>query len=197
MPADTTIVASLDAEYRRYKALAEAALAQVSDDELSRTGPGDSNSIEMLVRHLAGNLRSRFTDFLTDDGEKPWRDRDAEFEPAGLARETLLAEWEEGWRVLFEALAALRDEDLSRSITVRRQTMRIDEALHRSLAHAAYHVGQIVFLAKAMRAGAWRTLSIPKGGSRAYNAAPGNESASAHAASLEGRRGGPSGPPET
>lgn len=190
-------MASLEAEYRRYKALAEAALAQVSDDELSRTGPGDSNSIEMLVRHLAGNLRSRFTDFRTSDGEKAWRDRDAEFEPGGLDRGALLAQWDDGWRVLFDAIAALHDDDLAASVTVRRQPLRVDEALHRSLAHAAYHVGQIVFLAKAMRAGSWQTLSIPKGGSPAYNEAPGHESASAHATRLKEGRGGPSGAPGT
>lgn len=182
-----SILSSLDAEYRRYKALAEAAIAQVSDDELARTGPGDSNSIEMLVRHLAGNLRSRFTDFRTSDGEKAWRDRDAEFEPGGLDREALLQEWEDAWRVLFDALAALQEGDLSGSVTVRRQPLRIDEALHRSLAHAAYHVGQIVYLAKAMRAGTWRTLSIPRGASRAYNEAPGNETAAAHTKRLQNK----------
>jgi hypothetical protein len=182
-----TILASLDAEYRRYKALAEAAMAQVSDDELARTGPGDSNSIEMLVRHVAGNLRSRFTDFRTSDGEKAWRDRDAEFEPAGLDRDGLLREWEEGWRALFEALGGLDDADLTALVTVRGQPLRIDEALHRSLAHAAYHVGQVVYLAKAMRAGSWRTLSIPKGGSRAYNEAPGHETAEAHTRRLQGK----------
>ena len=91
---------SIEAEYRRYKALAEAAIAQVTDDELSRTGPGDSNSIEMLIRHLAGNLRSRFTDFRTSDGEKTWRRRDEEFEPAPLDRQRLLAGWEEAWRLV-------------------------------------------------------------------------------------------------
>lgn len=180
-----TILASLDAEYRRYKALAEAALAQVSDDELARTGPGDSNSIEMLVRHLAGNLRSRFSDFRTSDGEKPWRDRDAEFEPGALDREALLRDWEEAWRVLFGAIAGLTDADLAAAVTVRGQPLRIDEALHRSLAHTAYHVGQIVYLAKAMRAGTWRTLSIPRGGSRAYNQAPGYEKAAAHTKRLQ------------
>ncbi len=179
------VLSSLDAEYRRYKALAEAAMAQVSDGEIARTGPGDSNSIEMLVRHLSGNLRSRFSDFRTSDGEKPWRDRDAEFEPGALDREALLREWEEAWRVLFDAIAALTDADLSASVTVRGQPLRIDEALHRSLAHTAYHVGQIVFLAKAMRGGTWRTLSIPRGGSRAYNQAPGNETAAAHASRLK------------
>lgn len=181
-----SVVSSLAAEYRRYKALAEAALAQVGDEELARTGPGDSNSIEMLVRHMAGNLRSRFTDFRTSDGEKPWRDRDAEFEPGALDRASLMKEWEEGWAVLFGALSTLTDADLSESVTVRRQPLRIDEALHRSLAHAAYHVGQIVYLAKAMRAADWQCLSIPRGASKAYNQAPTHETATAHAQRLEG-----------
>jgi hypothetical protein len=179
-----SVIASLDAEYRRYKALAEAAIAQVGDEELARTGPGDSNSIEMLVRHLAGNLRSRFSDFRTSDGEKPWRNRDEEFEPATLGRDQLLRRWEEAWAVLFDALAGLSDADLSATVTVRAQPLRVDEALHRSLAHAAYHVGQIVYVAKAMRADAWQNLSIPRGGSRAYNQAPTNETAASHTGKL-------------
>jgi hypothetical protein len=184
-----TILASLSAEYRRYKALAEAAIGQVTDDELTRTGPGESNSIEMLVRHLSGNLRSRFTDFRTSDGEKPWRHRDEEFERRSLDRRRLLADWEDAWEVLFTALTALSDGDLSASVTVRQQPIRIDEALHRSLAHTAYHVGQIVYLAKAMRAEGWQCLSIPRGGSRAYNQAPTNETATAHANKLVTRAG--------
>jgi hypothetical protein len=180
-----TVIASLDAEYRRYKALAEAAIQQVGDEELGQTGPGDSNSIEMIVRHVAGNLASRFTDFRTSDGEKPWRDRDQEFEPASLTRAQLMDQWDAAWRVLFEALGSLSDEDLAQAVTIRRQPVRIDEALHRSLAHTAYHVGQIVFLAKAMRAEGWRCLSIPRGGSKAYNAAGRPEHAAAHAAHLK------------
>jgi uncharacterized protein DUF1572 len=179
-----SVIASIEAEYKRYKALAEAAITQVGDEELMRTGPGESNSIEMLVRHLTGNLRSRFTDFRTSDGEKPWRHRDDEFEPASLGRARLLAEWDEAWQVLFSTLAELSDDDLSASITVRRQPLRIDEALHRSLAHAAYHVGQIVYLAKAMRAHGWHCLSIPRGASQAYNQAPTNETAVAHTSKL-------------
>jgi|SRR5688572_13377670 hypothetical protein len=182
-----SVIASIEAEYRRYKALAEAAIAQVGDEELTRTGPGDSNSIEMLVRHLTGNLRSRFTDFRTSDGEKPWRNRDEEFEPATLGRERLLEEWEAAWNVLFVALAALSDANLVESVTVRGQPLRIDEALHRSLAHAAYHVGQIVYLAKAMRAEAWHNLSIPRGGSQAYNRAPTHETAASHAGTLRAK----------
>jgi hypothetical protein len=179
-----SITSSIAAEYRRYKALAEAAIAQVTADELMRTGPGDSNSIEMLVRHLAGNLRSRFTDFRTSDGEKTWRRRDEEFEPGSLDRQRLLADWEEAWQTLFAALDAVSDADLSATVTVRRQPLRIDEALHRSLAHTAYHVGQIVYLAKAIRADGWQCLSIPRGASQAYNQAPTNETAAAHTNTL-------------
>ena len=179
-----SVVASIEAEYKRYKALAESAVAQVGDEELGRTGPGESNSIEMLLRHLTGNLRSRFTDFRTSDGEKAWRNRDEEFESATIGRERLLQEWDQAWNVLFEALAALSDTDLVESVTVRRQPLRIDEALLRSLAHVAYHVGQIVYVAKALRADAWHNLSIPRGASSAYNQSPTNETAALHTGRL-------------
>ena len=178
-----SVVRSIEGEYTRYKALADAAIAQVTDEELALASPGGGNSIEMMVRHVGGNLHARFTDFRTSDGEKPWRKRDDEFEPAALSRGELLEMWETGWRTLFEAIAGLRDEDLAGTVTIRRQPLRIDEALHRSLAHAAYHVGQIVFVAKAMRGDAWRCLSIPRGMSEAFNrkAASGMQTAGAHA----------------
>jgi hypothetical protein len=179
-----SVIASLDGEYRRYKALADAAIEQVGDEELAQTGPGGSNSIDMLVRHIAGNLRSRFTEFRTGDGEKPWRQRDDEFEPAALSRTELLKSWEAAWRALFDALADLTDADLAETVTIRRQPLRIDEALHRSLAHAAYHIGQIVYLAKAMRSDAWRCLSIPRGASSDYNHAPTLEKPSTHMVEL-------------
>ena len=177
-----SVVHSIEAEYKRYKALADAAIAQVTDDELA-AAPGGGNSIEMMVRHVAGNLQSRFTDFRTSDGEKPWRNRDEEFEPVALNRGELLAAWEAGWKALFGAVSTLSDRDLAETVTIRRQPLRIDEALHRSLAHAAYHVGQIVFLAKAMRGDGWRCLSIPRGMSEAFNrkAASGMQTAAAHA----------------
>ena len=163
-----SVISSLQDEYQRYKALAEAAIAQVGDEELSSAQDG-GNSIEMLVRHIAGNLASRFTDFRTSDGEKPWRRRDDEFESASLTRHELLQMWEAGWNVLFAEVDKLTDDDLAQTVMIRRQPLRIDEALHRSLAHTAYHVGQVVFMAKAMRGGAWRTLSIPRGKSEEYN----------------------------
>jgi hypothetical protein len=178
-----SIVQSIESEYKRYKALADAAIAQVTDEELVAAAPGGGNSIEMMVRHIAGNLQSRFTDFRTSDGEKPWRNRDEEFEAAALDRRALLEAWETGWKALFGAVSELGDGDLAETVTIRRQPLRIDEALHRSLAHAAYHVGQIVFLAKAMRGNAWRCLSIPRGMSEAFNrkAASGMQTAAAHA----------------
>jgi len=179
-----SVIASLQDEYRRYKALAEAAIAQVGDEELGHPAHDGGNSIEMLIRHVAGNLKSRFTDFRTSDGEKPWRHRDDEFESAGLSRTELLQVWEGGWSVLLGEVEKLSDGDLSATVIVRRQPLRIDEALHRSLAHTAYHVGQIVFMAKAMRGGGWHTLSIPKGKSEEYNQKAPRETAAAHAEKL-------------
>lgn len=182
-----SVIASIRDEFKRYKALADAAIAQVHDEELTRLGPGGGNSIDMLIRHLIGNLRSRFTDFRTSDGEKPWRRRDDEFEPASLPRTALMAEWAGAWDLLLAEVEKLSDADLSATVTVRGQPLRIDEALHRSLAHTAYHVGQIVYLAKDARADEWRTLSIPKGKSEEYNRNATRETAAAHAANLQKR----------
>jgi hypothetical protein len=180
-----SVVQSLQDEYKRYKALAEAAIAQVGDEELSNAAQEGGNSIEMLIRHVAGNLKSRFTDFRTSDGEKPWRKRDDEFEAMELSREQLLEQWEDGWSVLLDELARLTDADLSETVTVRQQPLKIDEALHRSLGHTAYHVGQIVFMAKALRGGAWHTLSIPRGKSEEYNRQATRETAAGHTAKLQ------------
>jgi uncharacterized damage-inducible protein DinB len=168
-------------EFTRYKALGEAAIAQLGDEELVATASDGGNSIVAIVWHLAGNLESRFTDFRTTDGEKPWRDRDDEFVLRTVTRSELLEKWERGWRALLGALGELSDADLLATVTIRRQQLRIDQALQRSLAHAAYHIGQIVFLAKQIRSGGWRCLSIPLGGSAAHNARGADESAKAHA----------------
>ena len=174
-------VQSIEAEYQRYKALGEAAIAQLSEEQLAVPAPGGGNSIAAIVWHVAGNLESRFTDFRTSDGEKPWRNRDEEFEARTVSHAELREKWERGWRALFDALDALTDADLHASVIIRRQPLRIDEALHRSLAHTTYHVGQIVFLAKQFRSEQWNCLSIPLGQSREYNQAPRNEKPSAHA----------------
>jgi len=179
------LIGSIDAEYGRYKALADAAIRQTRDEDLSKSW-GESNSIAVICWHVSGNLRSRFTDFLTSDGEKPWRQRDEEFEARAVSREELLAKWEQGWAALQEALAGLTDDHLSQTVTIRGQAIHVHEALHRSLAHTASHVGQIVYLAKALRGADWQTLSIPKGKSAAYNATAGPEHGSAQADHLRG-----------
>lgn len=167
------MIAEVTAEFRRYKALGEKALAQVAEADLSRPGPGGGNSLATLVWHISGNLRSRFTDFRTADGEKPWRRRDEEFVDRPVGREEVLAKWEPGWAVLFDALAGLTDDDLGATVTIRGEKMSIALALQRSVAHAAYHVGQIVYVAKSLRGDAWNTLSIPLGQSEAVNRAMG------------------------
>jgi uncharacterized damage-inducible protein DinB len=172
-------------EYTRYKALGEAAIAQLDDEELALTASEGGNSMITIVWHLAGNLESRFTDFRTSDGEKPWRDRDEEFMPRRVTKVELLEKWERGWSALLAAVGELADADLSQTVTIRRQPLRIDQALQRSLAHSAYHIGQIVFLAKQIRSGGWRCLSIPLGGSAAHNARGADESAKKHARILD------------
>jgi uncharacterized damage-inducible protein DinB len=172
-------------EFTRYKSLGEAAIAQLGDDELVMTASDGGNSIQTIVWHLAGNLESRFTDFRTSDGEKPWRDRDDEFVQRRVTKAALLEKWERGWSALLTAIGALSDEDLLQTVTIRRQQLRIDQALQRSLAHTAYHIGQIVFFAKQIRSGGWKCLSIPLGGSAAHNARGADESAKAHARVLD------------
>lgn len=152
-------------------------MAQVSDATLNRVPMEDGNSIAMIVRHVSGNLASRFTDFLTDDGEKPWREREQEFAPCELRRDEVEAIWRAGWSVLELQLAALTDADLARVVTIRQQPLTVHAALCRSLAHVAYHAGQIVLLARMSAQESWTSLSIPRGGTTAYNANPTREKA--------------------
>ena len=159
-------------EYRRYRLLGEKAMAQVDDGVLNRRATDEGNSIAMIVRHLGGNLASRFTDFLTDDGEKPWRERDAEFETQDYKRAEVQRWWARGWEALEATLATLGDADLARTVRVRGQPLTVHAALCRSLSHVSYHVGQIVLLARSSAGEAWQTLSIPKGQSAEYNRNP-------------------------
>jgi Protein of unknown function (DUF1572) len=150
-------------QFRKMKKLAEDALSQVNDDELLVTLDPESNSLAVIVKHVAGNLRSRFTDFLTSDGEKPDRNRDGEFEiPGRPSRESVMADWESGWTVLFETLDTLGEEDVLLEVTVRGEALTVIQALNRQMTHHSYHVGQIVFLAKHLRSAAWRNLSMPR-----------------------------------
>jgi hypothetical protein len=168
-------------EYGRYRAYAEGAMAQLSEADLNRVPVGDGNSIAMLVRHVSGNLKSRFTDFLTADGEKPWRDRDDEFAEGTWSREKISTEWREAFELLERELGGLQDSDLQRNIAIRGVELSVHEALCRSIAHCAMHVGQIVLLAKIAAGENWKTLSIPKGKSAEYNANPTMEKAAAYA----------------
>ena len=156
--------------YRNYKALGDGAMAQVSDTDLCTLLDPDANSIALIVKHVAGNLRSRFTDFLTRDGEKPDRNRDGEFEiNAPPLRAEILDWWESGWTIALAAIEALAPEDLDRTVHIRGEAFLVVEALNRSATHTAYHVGQIVLLAKHFAGPNWKSLSIPKGQSAAYS----------------------------
>ena len=155
--------------YRNFKALAEKALAQVGDDQLHTAIDPDSNSLAIIVKHVAGNLRSRFTDFLTADGEKPDRNRDTEFEmPERATRDQMMASWEAGWAAALGAIEALTPGDLDRTVHIRNEAFLVVEALNRSMTHTAMHVGQIVLLAKHLAGAKWKSLSIPKGQSAAF-----------------------------
>ena len=162
------IIESFRGEFLRYRVLAEAAIAQLDDADLSVVDSSGSNSIVVICWHIAGNLRSRFTDFLTADGEKPWRHRDEEFEERQVTKEALFQKWNAGWDVLVTTLDALTDEQVHATVTIRGQSMTVHEALSRSLAHLSYHVGQIVYIAKAMRGENFTSLSIPRGASDTF-----------------------------
>ena len=156
--------------FRGYKRLAEGALAQLQDADFFYTPDPESLNIALLMKHISGNLRSRWTDFLTSDGEKPDRNRDQEFElHAGVTREELMRRWEDGWNCVVEALAALQPADVTRTVYIREAPHSVIQAIQRSLAHIAYHVGQIVYLGKHIRKGEWKSLSIPKGKSAEFN----------------------------
>lgn len=169
------MIDAVRSEFLRYKTLAEGAIAQLPDDALTAIAADGSNSVAVICQHIAGNLRSRFTDFLTTDGEKPWRQRDQEFVPHVNTREELLRQWTAGWEVLLGTLGTLSDTHLSQTVMIRRQPLTVTEALLRALAHVSYHVGQVVFIAKAARGAAWVSLSIPQGQSETYNPAPNRE----------------------
>ena len=157
-------------QYRMYKGYVDKALPRVSDKDLHTELDANSNSIAVVMKHIAGNLRSRFRDFLTADGEKPDRNRDTEFEmPARASRDEILKSWEDAWGILFGSIEALKPEDLGRYITIRGEQYLVIEALNRSVAHTASHVGQIVYLARHFAGDNWTSLTIPKGASAAFS----------------------------
>jgi hypothetical protein len=154
---------------RYYKRLAERAMEQVSDDQLFAELDPESNSIAIVVKHMAGNMRSRWTDFLTSDGEKPDRDRDSEFVAPPATREALLALWEDGWKRVFDALEPLTDADLGRTVLIRGEAHSVMQAINRQVAHYANHVGQIILLAKHYAGERWTSLSVPRNRSAEFN----------------------------
>ncbi|HNF47967.1 MAG TPA: DUF1572 family protein [Chitinophagales bacterium] len=156
-------------QFQYYQSLGEKTMAQLNDEQLFWKPNSESNSIANIIQHLSGNMLSRWTDFLTSDGEKNWRNRDEEFEEFMHTRNELLQRWAKGWECLFTALNSLKEEDLSKIIYIRNQGHTVTEAINRQLTHYAYHVGQMVFIGKMCCDSAWQSLSIPKGNSAAYN----------------------------
>ena len=155
--------------FRYYKKLGEDAMAQVTDAELTATLDGEMNSIAQTVKHMAGNMRSRWTDFLTSDGEKANRQRDTEFVQPPATRTDLMKLWEEGWDCVWRALGPLGESDLARTVTIRGENHSVTQAINRQLAHYAYHIGQIVLLAKHFRSEQWKTLTVPRNKSAEFN----------------------------
>lgn len=156
---------------RGHKRLAEGAFAQIADEDFFRLIDPEANSIALIIKHMAGNMRSRFTDFLTSDGEKPDRNRDTEFEiTPGTTRAQVMDWWERGWEIVFGAIDSLTPSDVDRTVTIRGEPHTVLQAINRQVAHYAYHTGQIVFLAKHLKSSGWKSLSIPRGMSQQFNA---------------------------
>jgi len=166
---ENNYIESAKKQFSQYQSLGEKAMGQVPDDQLNWQYNDETNSIATIVKHLTGNMLSRFTDFFTTDGEKPWRDRDGEFENEIQSRTELMSRWNEGWNCLFQVLNTLNPEDLSRTVLIRKEKHSVLEALNRQLTHYAYHVGQIVYLSKMITDSQWKTLTIPRRGSQAFN----------------------------
>lgn len=155
--------------FRYYKKLAERAMEQVNDQQLGAVLDGEMNSIAIIVKHMAGNMRSRWTDFLTADGEKPDRNRDSEFEEPPASRDALKKTWDEGWETVFAALSPLSNADLGRTVLIRGEAHSVMQAINRQIAHYAYHCGQIVLLAKHFQSHDWKTLTVPRKKSEEFN----------------------------
>jgi hypothetical protein len=169
MPTDSPILEVVLDEFQKIKKLADKSIAQLSDQQLHVTLDDEANSIAILMRHMAGNMRSRWVDFLTADGEKPNRMRDREFEDPGQTREELIEEWEHGWKCVFDALTPLTDADLQRTVVIRGEAHSVYKAISRQVAHYAGHAYQILLLAKHLSGPNWKTLSIPRGQSEEFN----------------------------
>ncbi|MDN3687682.1 DUF1572 family protein [Cyclobacterium jeungdonense] len=155
--------------FRFYKSLGEKALEQVADENLFWQHNADSNSMATIVKHMAGNMHSRWTDFLESDGEKPWRNRDGEFENDIRSREEMMQVWEEGWKVLFAAIEPLAPSDFEKTVYIQNKAHTVMDAINRQLTHYASHVGQLIYLGKMLHSDAWQSLSVPKGQSKTFS----------------------------
>jgi hypothetical protein len=164
-----TVISSAVTAFRRNKNWADEAAAQLPDEKLHVALDPSTNSVAVIMKHVAGNLRSRWTDFLTTDGEKSWRNRDDEFVDSYQSRDEVVEYWEAGWNCLFTQLGSLKAEDLLKTVTIRSEPHSVPLAIHRTLAHCGYHVGQIVMIARILAGDEWETITIPRGGSAAYN----------------------------
>jgi len=162
-------IASVKKEFNRYKSLGEKAISQVPDEKIYWQYNSETNSISIIVKHISGNMLSRFTDFFSSDGEKSWRNRDAEFENEKMSRKELMASWDRGWNCLFQVLEELTAEGLSRTVFIRNEKHTVTEAINRQLTHYAYHVGQIIQIAKMICGTDWKTLTIARGASGEFN----------------------------
>lgn len=156
-------------QFNYYKSVGERTLDQLTDEQLFWQYNEESNSVAMIIQHLSGNMLSRFTDFMTSDGEKDWRNRDTEFEAAVNSRDALLAKWNDGWRCLFDAISPLTEQDLDKIVKIRAEEHTVAEAINRQLAHYPYHIGQIVYIGKMLTGDNWKSLTIPRGKSGAFN----------------------------
>lgn len=170
MEINTPYLESIKKQFLYYKMLAEKSFAQLEEQQLFVSLNENTNSIAVIVKHLSGNMLSRWTDFLTSDGEKQWRDRDAEFENTYTSKAELITDWDKGWKCFFDAIESLTSEQLSEIIYIRNEGHTVVEAINRQLAHYPYHIGQIVFYSKLLKNGEWDSLSIPKNKSNTYNA---------------------------
>jgi uncharacterized damage-inducible protein DinB len=163
---ETHLLETIRFEFERMKGLADKALSQITDEEFNRIPFEEGNSCAFIVQHMAGNLLSRFTDFLTSDGEKDWRNRDTEFEQQALSREVLMQKWESGWNTLFETLSGLTTAHFMQNVYIRKEPLTVLQALMRQVAHYSYHCGQIVTLVRWQKGANWQSLSIPRGQSK-------------------------------
>lgn len=169
MKIETIFLESVIKRFKEYKALGDKTFEQLNDADMLFQPNEASNSMAVIIQHLHGNMLSRWTGFLTEDGEKEWRHRDEEFETHNFSRQQLLEKWNEGWKVFLNALESLKEEDLLKTITIRTQSLTVVDAINRQMGHYSYHVGQIVYIGKWIKSNEWKSLSIPKGSSQQFN----------------------------